>query len=153
MKSYIQIVNTLQAIADKHLILQHFHAGPLDEVDIGKLDQLQYPFLYCEILGVSIDNGILTYDLELLVADMIKPDLMDRNQVYSDTLQILHDVLDMFIQSLANSNTTVDDDYKAELPLSCTPFTVRFDNELTGWSGSLSLEVSNANNLCIAPYS
>ena len=39
MKSYVQIVDTLQAIADKHLMLQHFHAGPLDEVDIGKLDQ------------------------------------------------------------------------------------------------------------------
>ena len=152
MKSYIQIVDTLQTIANEHLILQHFHAGPLDEVDIGKLDQRQYPFLYCEILSVSIDHGVLSYDIELLVADMIQPDLTDRNQVYSDTLQILHDVLDMFIQSLANSNTTVDGDYKAELPLTCTPFTVRFDNELTGWSGSLTLEVSNANNLCIAPF-
>ena len=152
MKSYIQIVDTLQTIANEHLILQHFHAGPLDEVDIGKLDQRQYPFLYCEILSASIDHGVMSYDIELLVADMIQPDLTDRNQVYSDTLQILHDVLDMFIQSLANSNTTVDGDYKAELPLTCTPFTVRFDNELTGFSGSLTLEVSNANNLCIAPF-
>lgn len=152
MKSYIQIVDTLQTIANEHLMLQHFHAGPIDEVDIGKLDQKQYPFLYCEILGASIDHGILSYDIELLVADMIQPDLTDRNQVYSDTLQMLHDVLDMFIQSLANTNTTVDGDYKVELPISCTPFTVRFDNELSGWSGSLTIEVSNANNLCIAPF-
>lgn len=104
-------------------------------------------------MGATIDHGVLTYDIELFVADMILPDLKNRTQVYSDTLQLLHDVLDQFIQSLATTNTTVDDDYKLELPATCTPFTARFDNELTGWSGSFSLEVSNSNNLCIAPYS
>jgi hypothetical protein len=152
MKSYKQIVELLEDIEEKHLILQSFHAGPLDQVDIAKLGQPNYPLLYCEIMGVTIDNGTLTYDLELLVADMILPNLTNRTQVYSDTLQLLHDVLDQFIQSLANSNTTVDNDYKFELPASCTPFTARFDNELTGWSGSFSIEVSNSNDLCIAPY-
>ena len=153
MKSYIQITNLLQTIADNHLMIQHFHAGPLDQVDIEKLGQTQYPFLYCEVLGASIDNGVMSYDLDLFVADMIQPDLTDRNQVYSDTLQMLHDVLNQFIQSLANTNTTVDNDYKAELPITCTPFTERFDNELTGWNGSLTIEVSNKNDLCIAPFS
>jgi len=153
MKSYKQIVELLEDIQEKHLILKSFHAGPLDQVDIAKLGQTAYPLLYCEIMGATIEHGVLTYDLELFVADMILPDLDNRTQVYSDTLQLLHDVLDMFIQSLANSNTTVDGDYKLELPATCTPFTARFDNELTGWSGSFSLEVSNSNDLCIAPYS
>jgi hypothetical protein len=153
MKSYKQIVELLEDIQQKHLILQSFHAGPLDQVDIAKLGQTSYPLLYCEIMGATIENGVLTYDIELFVADMILPDLKNRTQVYSDTLQLLHDVLDQFIQSLATTNTTVDDGYKLELPATCTPFTARFDNELTGWSGSFSLEVSNSNNLCIAPYS
>lgn len=153
MKSYKQIVDLLETITTEHLILQSFHAGPLDEVDIKKLGQPDYPFLYCEVMGATIENGVLTYDLELLVADMKLPNLTNRNQVYSDTLQLLHDVLDQFIQALANTNTTVDDDYKLELPASCTPFTARFDNELTGWSGAFSLEVSNSNNLCITPFS
>ena len=152
MKSYIQIVNLLETIATDHEMLQHFAAGPLDKVDIEKLSQTQYPFLYAEVMGVTIDNGVLTYDIELLVADMILPDLGNRNQTYSDTIQILHDVLNQFIQALANTNTTVDDDYKFELPATCTPFTARFDNELTGWSGQFSIEVSNRNDLCIAPY-
>ena len=153
MKSYAQITDLLQTITNNHLILNHFAAGPLEEVDIAKLAQTQYPFLYCEVLGADIDNGVLTYSIELLVADMIQTDLTDRNQVYSDTLQLLHDVLNQFIQSLADTNTTVDDDYKVELPITCSPFTVRFDNELTGWSATLSIDVSNKNNLCIAPFS
>ena len=153
MKSYKQIVELLEDIEEKHLILQSFHAGPLDQVDIAKLGQTSYPLLYCEIMGATIDHGVLTYDIELFVADMILPDLKNRTQVYSDTLQLLHDVLDQFIQSLATTNTTVDDDYKLELPATSTPFTARFDNELTGWSCSFSLEFSNSNNLCIAPYS
>ena len=94
----------------------------------------------------------MSYDIELLVAELIEPDLSDRTQVYSDTLQMLHDVLNKFIQSLANTNTTVDNDYKVELPISCTPFTVRFDNHLTGFSATITVEVSNKNDLCISPY-
>ena len=65
MKSYKQIVELLEDIEEKHLILQSFHAGPLDQVDIAKLGQPDYPLLYCEIMGVTIDNGVLTYDIEL----------------------------------------------------------------------------------------
>jgi hypothetical protein len=152
MKSYVQIVNLLETIANDHDILQHFAAGPLDQVDIEKLAQTQYPFLYCEIMGATISNGVMSYDVELMVSDMILPDLTNRTQTYSDTLQILHDVLNQFIQALATTNTTVDDDYKLELPASCSPFTARFDNELTGWSGMFTIEVSNKNDLCIAPF-
>lgn len=151
MKSYIQIVNLLDTIATAHPMINFFAAGPLEEVDIKKLAQTNYPFLYCEIIGADFDRGVMSYDIELLVADMILPDLTNRTQVYSDTLQILHDVLNQFIQSLANTNTTVDDDYKFILPASCSPFTTRFDNELTGWSGQFTIEVSNANDLCIIP--
>jgi hypothetical protein len=152
MKTYTQINSLLQTIADNHLMIQHFASGGMDEVDINKLAQTQYPFLYAELLGADIDNGVLSYDIELLVAELIEPDMSDRTQVYSDTLQMLHDVLNQFIQSLANTNTTVDDDYKVELPISCTPFTVRFDNHLTGWSATITVEVANKNNLCISPY-
>jgi hypothetical protein len=153
MKSYVQIVNLLETIATDSDMLHHFAAGPLDQVDIEKLGQTNYPFLYCEILGVTVNNGVLSYDVELFVADMILPDLSNRTQTYSDTLQILHDVLNQFIQALATTNITVDDDYKMELPATLTPFTARFDNELTGWSGMFTIEVSNKNDLCIAPFS
>lgn len=153
MKSYVQIVNLLETIATDSDMLQHFAAGPLDQVDIEKLGQINYPFLYCEVLGATVNNGVMSYDVELLVADMILPDLSNRTQTYSDTLQILHDVLNQFIQALATTNITVDDDYKMELPATLTPFTARFDNELTGWSGMITIEVSNKNDLCIAPFS
>ena len=38
-----------------------------------------------------------------------------------------------------------------ELPISAEPFTARFDNLLTGWSATISMEVNNPNNLCIVP--
>lgn len=151
MKTYNQIVATLQTIADDHLQLQSFQSGPLDKVDIGKLDQRSYPFLYCELLDAEIDHGTLTYGVELFVADMILPDLSDRNEVYSDTLQMLHDVIEKFIQS--QSTDGAGSDFKITLPINATSFTVRFDNELTGWSARIDIEVSNTNNLCIAPFS
>ena len=38
-----------------------------------------------------------------------------------------------------------------ELPINAEPFTARFDNELTGWSASINVQVNNQNNLCIVP--
>lgn len=151
MKTYNEIVSALQTVATDHLQINSFHAGPLDEVDIGKIEQRFYPFLYCELLDAEIDRGALTYGVEVFVADMILPDLSDRNEVYSDTLQMLHDVLDKFTQNQAK--TGAGEGFKVNLPITANPFTARFDNELTGWSARIDIEVSNKNDLCLAPFS
>ena len=70
MKSYKQIVELLEDIEEKHLILQSFHAGPLDQVDIAKLGQTDYPLLYCEVMGTTTS---LTY---LLRVHLLRRDLI-----------------------------------------------------------------------------
>jgi len=60
--------------------------------------------------------------------------------------------IESFHQNLY-STSWVDDEVVLELPISCEPFTARFDNLLTGWSASISMQVNNKNNLCIVPIS
>ena len=140
-------------------MINSFHSGELDEVDINKLGATDYVILYAEPGTVIVDKGILTYSFTLYVMDMINDqELGDspnnqragRVDAYSDTLQIMQDVINEFHQNLY-STSWVDNEVVLSLPINAEPFTARFDNELTGWTATLNVQVPNQNNLCIVP--
>ena len=154
------IIDDFGNIATNHYLINSFHSGFLDEVDINKLDQADFPILYCEPGTATIDMGVLTYSFTIFVLDMLKEDLTNRNAVWTNTLQTTQDVVAEFRQNLALQTSGGDsgkkfsyvpDEAVLELPLSTEPFTARFANILTGWSTSMSIQVNNANNLCNAP--
>ena len=154
------IIDDFSNIATNHYLINSFHSGFLDEVDINKLDQSDFPILYCEPGTATIDMGVLTYSFTIFVLDMLKEDLTNRNAVWTSTLQTTQDVVAEFRQNLALQTSGGDsgkkfsyvpDEAVLELPITTEPFTARFANILTGWSTSMSIQVNNANNLCNAP--
>jgi len=129
-------------------------------VDINKLGATDYVILYAEPGTATVDKGVMTYTFTIYVLDMINDEVGDapnnerlgRLDTLSENLQILQDVINEFHQNLY-STSWVDDEVVLDLPISCEPFTARFDNLLTGWSASISMQVNNKNNLCIVPIS
>tara|TARA_R100001463_G_scaffold20837_3_gene50562 strand:- start:6433 stop:6924 length:492 start_codon:yes stop_codon:yes gene_type:complete len=158
MITFRNAVGFLETIADKHYMINSFHSGFLDEVDINKLGATDYVILYAEPGTATVDKGVMTYTFTIYVLDMINDEVGDapnnerlgRLDTLSENLQILQDVINEFHQNLY-STSWVDDEVVLELPISCEPFTARFDNLLTGWSASISMQVNNKNNLCIVP--
>ena len=158
MITFRNIVGFLETIASKHLEINSFHSGFMDEVDINKLGATDYVILYAEPGNASIDTGVLTYTFTIYVLDMINDEVGDapnkerlgRIDTFSENLNILQDVINEFKQNLY-STSWVDDEVLLTLPITAEPFTARFNNLLTGWSASISLEVNNPNNLCIVP--
>tara|TARA_R100001594_G_scaffold12130_5_gene27095 strand:+ start:250 stop:657 length:408 start_codon:yes stop_codon:yes gene_type:complete len=130
----------------------------MDEVDINKLGATDYVILYAEPGTATIDKGVMTYSFTIYVLDMINDEIGDspnkerlsRVDTLSENLNILQDVISEFHRSLY-STSWVDGEVVLELPISAEPFTARFDNLLTGWSATISMEVNNPNNLCIVP--
>ena len=158
MITFEKAVGFLETIATKHYQINSFHSGDLDEVDINKLGAKDYMILYAEPSNAVMNTGVLTYTFTLYVMDMINEEVGDapnkqrlgRLTTYSETLRILNDVIAEFKHSLS-TESWVDDEVVLQLPITCEPFTARFDNLLTGWSASITIEVNNKNNLCIAP--
>ena len=158
MISFRNVVGFLETIADKHYEIKSFHSGFMDEVDINKLGATDYIILYAEPGQAVIDKGVLTYSFTIYVLDMINEELGDapnkerlgRTDTLSENLSILQDVINEFHHSLY-STSWVDDEVVLELPITAEPFTARFNNLLTGWSATISMEVNNPNNLCIVP--
>ena len=158
MITFRNVVGFFETIAEKHLQINSFHSGFMDEVDINKLGATDYVILYAEPGNASIDTGVLTYTFTIYVLDMINDEVGDapnkerlgRLDTFSENLSILQDVINEFKQNL-NVKSWVDDQVVLQTPINAEPFTARFNNLLTGWSASISLEVKNSNNLCIVP--
>ena len=160
MITYKNIIDDFSTIATNHYQINSFHSGFLDEVDVDKMDQSNFPILYVEPSTASIDTGVLTYSCNVYVLSILKEDLSNREQVWSDMLHIMQDVIAEFRQNLAVQTSGGDsgkkfsyvtDEAVLELPITSEPFTARFDNTLTGWSAPMTMQVHNTNNLCIAP--
>ena len=158
MISFRNVLGYLETIAEKHLMINSFHSGFMDEVDINKLGATDYVILYAEPGTATIDKGVMTYSFTIYILDMISEaqgdspnnERLGRIDTLSENLNILQDVISEFHRSLY-STSWVDGEVVLELPISAEPFTARFDNTLTGWSATLSLQVPNPNNLCISP--
>ena len=158
MVTFRNVVGFLETIADKHYEIKSFHSGFMDEVDINKLGATDYIILYAEPGQAVVDKGVLTYTFTLYVLDMINEEVGDapnkerlgRVDTLSENLQILQDVINEFHHSLY-STSWVDDEVVLDLPITCEPFTARFNNLLTGWSATINMQVNNPNNLCISP--
>jgi len=160
MITFRNVVGYLETIAEKHFQINSFHSGQLDEVDINKLGATDYIILYAEPGTVVVNKGVLTYNFSIYVMDMVNEEIgsdpnrqrVSRVDTYSQTLNIIQDVINEFHQNLYSSSW-VDNDVVLSLPVNAEPFTARFDNTLTGWSANLTIEVPNQNNLCVVPIS
>ena len=158
MITFRNVVGYLETIAEKHYMINSFHSGFLDEVDINKLGATDYVILYAEPGTAVIDKGVLTYNFTIYVLDMINDEVGDapnkerlgRLDKLSENLQIMQDVINEFQHSLY-STSWVDGEVVLNLPINAEPFTARFNNLLTGWSSTISMQVNNQNNLCIVP--
>lgn len=173
MITFRNIVHTLDIIANKHLEINSFHSGFMDEVDINKLGAKDYVILYAEPGSATIDTGTLVYTFTIYVLDMINEEIgsleisngtagknerLGRLDTFSENLSILQDVVNEFKQNLYYTDPTtnkqlsyVDEEVILQMPINAEPFTARFNNLLTGWSAQLSVQVNNRNNLCIVP--
>lgn len=153
MQTVVDINNTFKAIVAEHDQLKSFHTFSIDRLDMEKLDVDKYPLLYAQCSSAELDAGVTVFSYEIIVADLViekQEDLL--TQVYAETFMILQDVAAKFRFAIYDGNTTVDPDWNFELPLSCDPFTARFDNLLTGWSTTFDIRLPNVINLCDAPY-
>ena len=160
MVTYKEITDILKTIATNHFLINSFHNGLLDEVDIEKMDSSNFPILYAEPTNANIDTGVLTYTFNIYIINQLKEDLTNRDTVWSNTLEILQDVVAEFKQNISTQTSGGDSGKKysyvpnevvLQLPISLTPFTARFANILTGCEATVSLDVNNTNNLCNAP--
>tara|TARA_R100001480_G_scaffold117936_1_gene117342 strand:+ start:240 stop:869 length:630 start_codon:yes stop_codon:yes gene_type:complete len=146
--SYNNVIDALKCVAITHSMVNNVSSGTTDEVDIAA--NSVYPLVHIVPGNVTAGTNQLTFNFNVLCMDLVKVDERNEQQVLSDTMQILVDIIAQYKNGLllgVQQNEGVygqadDRDYNLE------PFTERFDNVVSGWNCSLSIVVPNNYYAC-----
>lgn len=163
MISYKNIIEDFKMIANNHKQINSFGTGDIENLiylttqkdgkDNITNESPLYPLLYVIPGQVNRDTGSMTYNLSVLVMDiMSSDDVLLETQLLSDTLQMIDDVLAQFKYSVDPQTGQYQNKYDVSTTTTYTPFTERYDDLLVGWTLSLSLVVDMPINRCDAPY-
>ena len=121
--------------------------GDIFEVDLTQNGK--YPMMHVSTETAAYDTGKLSYNFQIIVMDLVDKDEANEHDVLSDTLEIIGDVISRIRHSALDADV---DDFRNTIRLqdsiSCEPFTERFDNEVTGWTASISIEVEFNAGAC-----
>jgi hypothetical protein len=155
--TYQEIVNRIQGIVNAHYQLADFGYGDLSDLKTkfenssgDSAVQADYPYLF---LNPGIHNRTLstiTYNFNMIVMDMARGEVSD--QPYNNSLAIQSQCQQMIDDVLANLYYGFKD--KPEVVrtnISYTPFNERFSDDVSGMTASLSIEVPQGLNDCVAP--
>lgn len=138
------IIEFFRETANRNAGIKTFTFGDIWEIDLVETD---YALAHLSIESANYSINELEYNFKLYVMDLVSKDESNENDVLSDTLQIIGD----FISTLQNDRTifqNVEWDYRTKEQVNCTPFTERFDNEVSGWVGDFSIVVSFDYSAC-----
>ena len=137
-------------IATKHLQLNGFLI--VQDFDINPQEDLKYPCLAINPTNASLpksDNGytLFSIDYTLKVFDLVDKGLENENDVLSDTLEIIKDVVTELNQhpNFWELNLEIISDVSIE------GLRGAFDEDVTGWQTTLTLQAPNVKKYCNLP--
>lgn len=144
-KTYNNVIDTLACISQAHGFVHTVSTGDIENIDTSGV--VKYPLVHIVPTSVAADTGALTFNFNILAMDLVQNDESNEQEVLSDTLIILTDILAEF----KNGKKLVDNlgDYMQEdNEFSLEPFTERFDNVVSGWNCSYSITLPHNYGAC-----
>ena len=124
--------------------------GPIDEMDVKKMNADLFPCLFVNLSAGSIDKGEAELTVEAIIATLQPSDLKSRAWIISNMFYMIKDVI-----ALGHNHAYDDSKFipraTMELPGAVLPFNVRFENQLIGWTADLNFSVDNTNDVCLIP--
>ena len=139
--SYNNIIDALKCVCFNHGMVNNVSSGNIEDIDLAA--NSVYPLVHIVPGNVVAGVQSITFSFNLLAMDLVHSDNSNEQQVLSDTLQILLDVIAQYKNGLQlgvqqnegifgqldNANYTLE------------PFLERFDNAVAGFNLTLSIIV------------
>ena len=152
-KSYNNVIDTLKCVGEQHLNINTVTSGDLWELDLEK--NTLFPLFHINPVNVTVGMNTRTFNFQLFVMDLVEPDESNEQEVLSDCLEIMNDIIAIYkhgeilygYDAAAGEEQRyfIDNDFTIE------PFTEEYDNAVTGWVMSFSITVENELNSCNIP--
>ncbi len=144
-----QLISVFKDISTRHYQINGFGVG--DNWENGTSEKM-HPVLWINPTTAAMpssDNGYKTFeiDFEVRVFDLVNKDESNENEVLSDCIDILKDIIAEFKGHpyYVNSQLNIIDDINFEA------FTEEFDEEVSGWICEISLMTPVLTSFCGIP--
>jgi len=109
-------------------MVKDVNSGDIWEVDLEK--NTLFPYFHLSSTSVESKEMSLTYNFQLFIMDLVEPHQSNEQQVLSDTLATMLDILQVYKDGNQLENGTK---FWGLEEHTLTPFSERFDNALAGW--------------------
>jgi len=141
--NYKQIIEDLEEMAIHHKQINSFGFGNIEQLtnDITTQEAPLYPRMFTVANDTVFNQNQLTYNFQIIVADILEQDYSNQRDVLNDTLEIIKDIFTRLYLS----------DYESEWGASVEPFLESFDDVLCGWTMTLQLTQPFDYNRCVLP--
>lgn len=139
------LIHEFETIATNHAFINRFGNGPIDDVNTTIPNDGKYPVLWVIPQSVTLDDNAIVYNIRVLVFDIDSTDDSLRDQILSDTLMTLNDVVKLF------RNGGPSNDYEAPIAPQAIPFEQEFVDYCVGWYCDLQVVTDGMNSPCDFP--
>ena len=141
--SYNQIITDLEQVALANPFINRFGSGDISDIDSIIDNSQNFPICWVVPQTATVGINTLNYMFRILVFDIDNTDDSHQQDILSDTLRTLIDIIKVY----TNENTEVD----IETDNVCTPFTERFTEYCVGWFCDITIITNLDNNPCNIP--
>lgn len=138
-----QIISEFREIADCHLQINSFAAGSLD--DFASSGDTKYPSLWVSFNGGTVASKE-TFRFSFWVVDRVKKDRSNLQEIFSDTRQIIKDI----IAQLKDAEYKWTASVSVDLEEVFEPFN---EDEVAGYVFQVEIGQHNEFSTCAIPYS
>jgi hypothetical protein len=158
MQTYYSFVQFFNNVCSAHPSVTTFSNDDIRNIDTEK--QTLFPLANLIVNNVTIDYGLMTYNVTLMVMDRVEVvqedsigpyNILDYNyrgqsnllDVHNSTLLTINDIISYIYR---NPQAL---DYNVTTAALITPFEERFSNLLAGWAADINVTVGNPQPMCV----
>tara|TARA_R110002167_G_scaffold58074_1_gene164897 strand:- start:530 stop:1000 length:471 start_codon:yes stop_codon:yes gene_type:complete len=151
VRGFFQLTETIKAELLKDVNINTVTTGDITDVNLNKQDI--FPLGHIIIDSVTDEEQVLRFNMTILACDIVnlsKDPTVDRFTGNNDVQDILNTqlaVLNRLTQRL-RMGTLYTDMYQLDGIPTLTPFYDRFENQLAGWSASITVLIYNDIYIC-----
>lgn len=139
-----------------HSFIQRFGSGQITDIDAIVSNSALFPMLWIIPQSTTVEENTLSYTFRVMVFDIDSQDDSKQQEILSDTLRTLTDVIkvlrfgDAYLEQYDLANDI--DEYNLELPVECFPFSQRFVDYVSGWYADIKIITEFDNSICDVPW-
>lgn len=160
--NFKKIHDDLQLMANTHKQINSFGLGDTDQLsfwtqirdhqDNPTFEPPVFPLLYAVPSNCINNLQYKTWEINLVMMDIVDRDLTNQVDVLSDTLQMLQDVTSQYRLSILPTYGCYDSFYDAVGNIEFTPFMEDYTDLTNGWTAVLKFTTVTALDRCAAAF-